>query len=227
VRPAALLREEGGDVATGQLTDGLFAGIRGTVADSAGRPLAGALVRVAGTRHAASTGARGDFVIDSVPVGNQQLVVGTPGYDSLGMAAIDASVAVRIGGNRPVTLRALNARALYSRMCLGRPATRYYGAIRVSVRSASGDSIVRGLPMTILWMTRRGAGSAADTVPRSIEMRSDDRGSAVACELPAGTPVRIIVGKPEGGVLPAIEVVLPSAGVKGLIVRMPEAGPRD
>jgi hypothetical protein len=222
IRPTTLLlREEGGDVAADDLVPLPSATLRGTVSDSMRQPFAGARVRIAGTRLAAETSANGAFVIDSVPVGERLLVVEAAGYDSLGLSAIDARVTVRAGENKAVGLRALDTRALYSRLCVGRRATKYFGALRVLLRGESGTSFVTGLPLSVQWWSPTRTGG--DSTLRSLDLRSDSRGSVVVCEVPSGTPIRIVIARPGGGSLPVLATEVPSAGVRGVMITVPHS----
>jgi hypothetical protein len=221
VRPTMLrFREEGGEVAAEELLERAALGvIRGVVRDSANRPMPDVTVRVAGTRLAGRTSANGAFSIDSVPFARHTLVAEAAGYDSLGLAAADAEVEFTPGSDQRPTLRAHNARQLYARLCVNRVAYTGYGALRVLVRSAGGDSLVAGLPVSVSWPPAEGNNPALANW-RFLELQTDDYGQVTVCEVPASRDVTVTVSRPGGGSETPVVLRLASRGVRGVVVRL-------
>src|SRR6187402_3798885 len=72
--------------------------IRGTVYDSLGKgPLAGATVELASPARVVLTDQRGNFTIDSVPVGAHRLIFSAPDLDSVGLFGFARDLDVRAG----------------------------------------------------------------------------------------------------------------------------------
>lgn len=218
VRPVTFkLREEGGEVAAEELVQrAAMATVTGIVRDSANQPWEGALIRLAGSRLTTTARASGAFSVDSVPYGTWSLLVEAPGYDTLGLAAAEGRVEVAEGRPARVNLRARNTRDLFTRLCPGRTARRGTGALRVSVRTLGGDSLVSNLPVQVTWAAtdRRG-----NTEPGYIERRTDGDGRVTLCEVPSGLELTVIVARFNGGAMDATKVTVPDRGVVGLALR--------
>lgn len=224
VRPVTLaLREEGGDVAAEELVrHAAHASIRGVVRDSANRPFAGATVRPAGSRLRGTTGANGTFTIDSVPFGKHTLVMEHAGYDSLGLVAVDQAIEVSAVSVPHPTMRALNGRQLYARLCLGGAPRQGRGAIRLTVGVAgggSGDSVAAELPVAIAWKPALN-NSPSDSAPRLVESKTDARGQLTLCNLPARRALSLVVARQGGGSEALVITAVPDRGVQSLVVRL-------
>jgi hypothetical protein len=220
VRPMALrYRQEGGEVAAEELLRRTrLATVRGQVRDSSNQPLAGAVVRVAGTRLRAVSAETGTFVLDSVPDGAWALLAETPGYDSLGVAAADTRLEVTDGRASQAMLRALNASSVVSRLCLNQAPRRRYGVVRVTVRG-SGDSVVRGLPLAISWSQRGNNMLERRAGPRTVEGSTDQQGRFTLCDVDAGVPVSVVVARVGGGAEPVVTVTVPDRGFAAVVVQ--------
>jgi protocatechuate 3,4-dioxygenase beta subunit len=81
-----------------------WASVRGTVVDSSGAPISGANVAVAATAAATRTGSHGEFTLDQLPSGTQELVVKSVGFSA---AAVPVELTMR--ETRSVTLRLARA----------------------------------------------------------------------------------------------------------------------
>lgn len=221
VRPIALpLREEGGEVAAEELVrTTAMVTLQGMVRDSSNRPWADVSVRVAGTRLATRTRTTGAFSLDSVPHGAHTILVEAEGYDSLGLGAADARIEVGPARTPSVTLRALDGRALFTRLCPGHPTRRGTGALRVAVRSLAGDSTFVRLPLQFTWQAQRGDGSPAGP-PGFATIQTDDNGRITWCTAPSDVAITIIVARPDGGSEPGVVVKVPDRGARGVIVRL-------
>ena len=219
VRPTNLpLREEGGEVAAEEFVRGTsLASIAGVVRDSANQPWEGARIRLAGSRLTAIARGSGAFTVDSVPNGTWSLLVESPGYDSLGLAAAEARVEVQQGRAPRVTLRAFDTRDLFTRLCPGRPARRGSGALRLSLRTSDGDSLVANLPLQLTW-TR--VVSRTRSEPAVRELTTDGYGRATLCDLPAGIELTVVAARLGGGAMEPVRVTVPDRGVKGLMMRV-------
>src|SRR6185503_1999584 len=104
VRPVVFrLREEGGEVsAEGLRAYERPAVLTGSVSDSAHAPLAGAVVRLAGTPYAGVVAPDGTFRLDSLPPGTFDAVVEHPDYNRLGVAAARMDVSLKEGETRRI-----------------------------------------------------------------------------------------------------------------------------
>ena len=92
------------------------AGVAGIVADSAGRPLASAVVSVVGTEHAGRTDARGRFRFDSLPVGAVTLRAAFVGYHP-----VQHDTVLAAGGQTEIGVLRLLPRAFFDSGNIVRP----------------------------------------------------------------------------------------------------------
>jgi Carboxypeptidase regulatory-like domain len=201
VRPTLLaLSEEGGVVTTDEMRPSARpARVAGVVRDSGGRrALAGASVRIGGTARAVVADGEGRFAFDSLAPGLVTVVVGTPGYDSLGLVAADQSLELRSGESRRLLLTAHDTRALTARLCQGRAAPWGRGTLHLTVRDSASGAVIAGLGATVHWMSTF-ALAPGDSVPALAEGTTDARGTVTFCEVPAGRVVTLRVAHPQGG----------------------------
>jgi hypothetical protein len=91
---------EGGDTTAVRAPNTGTARLTGRVLNNAGRPLAGARVQLEGTTRAATTRANGDFVLDSLPAGTQNVSVRL-----IGFAPVEEAVDLVSREPRSVTIK--------------------------------------------------------------------------------------------------------------------------
>jgi hypothetical protein len=116
--PRQQLREEGGAViADGVVPSTRFATVQGVFRDSAGRRVAGAVIRAIGTHRQALTADDGSFRFDSMPPGGVSIVAHTDGYDSFAMLAASRRVDLQAGREQRIELRASNTTAMRREAC--------------------------------------------------------------------------------------------------------------
>ncbi len=193
VRPSSqALSEEGGEVTTDDQRPALrLATLAGTLRDSSTqRPLAGAVVRIAGTTREATPDADGRFTFDKLTPSQFTVTVRAPGYDSFGITALEQSVAVGEGEVRRVTFTAPSARGIAARLCGGREVPFGRGTVHLTVRDSASHQPVEGTVATARWMSTLGR-AAGDSVPVLAEQRSDGRGMLTFCEVPADRAITI------------------------------------
>jgi hypothetical protein len=167
--------------------------VSGSLSDSAGRPFPGATVRLAGTPFTTTSGAQGEFRLDSLPAGNFVLLAEHPSYSEIGMPVADERLDLREGTTTRSTLRAATTAQLTERLC---PGTRLRGD-RAIVRLVATDSLTdQPLVNMGVWLrwagdfVGRGEGIMAGNRGGS-EVRTDDRGLAVFCDVPADMPLTV------------------------------------
>lgn len=222
------LREEGGAViANGVATPERPATLTGVYHDSAGRPVAGAVVRAIGTHRQTVTSADGSFRLDSLPPGGVSVVAHTDGYDSFAMLAATRRVDLQAGRAQRVELRAANAAALRREACPAVPmifenqpvATRgvVRGVLRVLMVDSATAVPMPGVRFIATWsaLSESPFGSANDE--RLRRAVTDLRGAATFCDLPAGFPVEIsLTGA--GGRMHVMMIELTRNGIVGRVV---------
>lgn len=184
------LLEEGGsarvDGSRGEVGQGR---VRGTVLDSAGAPLAGAAVRLAGTGLMAVTDSRGRFQLDSVVPGSYSVTVHHDGYALLGVLAGHAFLTMGRGGDVQLTLRAPRARALRSHLCEGRPPAERQAVLRVLVVDSASAGPLPSVPLRVAWSeSQRGQPLWQE---RQLRRVTGVDGAAVFCGLPPAVPVEV------------------------------------
>lgn len=188
LRPTtARLVEEGGVVTPDELRPPLrLASIEGTVRDSTRkRPLRGAKVVLRGSSRSATPDSLGRFRFDAVTPGAYQLLVRAPGYDTLGVAAVERSVGPGDGEQVRLTLDALDTKALTMQLCQGRAAPWGRGTLHVTVRGAGSDVRRAGVEGTLRWMSTAGR-EAGDSAAVTVQATSDADGNLTFCEVASG-----------------------------------------
>lgn len=221
VRPSMVrLLEEGGLVTTDELRPHEGPGaIRGSLRDSSDRPMPATVVKIAGSSRVTTSDRDGLFAFDSVAAGSHTIIAQEAGYDSLGLLAADTALTVRPGQATRATLKARNARRLTLMLCDGRGAPFGRGTLYLAVRdSATGDP-VPGLAVRLDWTSTPAPGQ--DTgVPRTLEMKTDERGIAVFCEIPADWPLTLRASPTGGGAEQQVRLSIPPRGVRRVDVRV-------
>jgi hypothetical protein len=185
------IREAGGEVVLVHDVDRIgparqgTAALEGVVVDSVrGAPLAGAVVYVAGTHHAARTDGAGRFRLAGLPDGEQRVSFFHPRTDSLLLVMPMRPVALASGGTAAVTLALPRGGE-----CPG-SALLQYAALLGQVRDSGRDVAVRD---AAVW-----AGFADPDVrpprgtPRKpVETRSDSSGRYLLCGLPLNVKLNV------------------------------------
>lgn len=204
VRPTMhRLVEEGGMVFTAGLT--LFqrpAAVVGSVMDSAGRPFAGASIRLGGTPFTTTTGTSGQFRLDSLPAGRFTVIAEHESYARAGSFVGDATVDLKEGDPTDVSIRAPGTSELVERLCAGKAPKKDNGTLRVTVV----DSVTaRPLPSLRVWL--RWAGRFVGSTRASALMASevggsesltDASGAATFCDVPADIRLVFSALRPDG-----------------------------
>lgn len=189
VRPSDfLLLEEGGDVYAEGLR--LFehpAVITGTVADSLGRPLPNATVRLSATPFRTAADSAGAFRFDSLPAGRFTIVAEHPDYAALGSSVDDAVVETAEGATRQVRLRGINSTEIATRLCGGKRPERGRATLRIILADSTTSAPLAGVPVRLRWATGVAATARATSEQEEqIGAVTDARGAAVFCGLPPG-----------------------------------------
>jgi hypothetical protein len=186
------LHEEGGDVsAPGLSLTTAPAVVTGTVVDSSGTPLGGAGVRIAGTQYAAISDAAGRFRLDSLPPGRFTVIAEQEGYSRLDMIAAGDPVTLSAGATVRVRLRALSAPALTERLC-DEPARPDRATLRLAMVDSATRAPFAGVLFLVNWSTdTTRAPPALTSLVRPIRRRTDGRGLATFCAVPANTPLEV------------------------------------
>lgn len=229
VRPhATSLLEEGAEVTTDELRAPVrLATITGVVRDSTSRrPLRGATVRLVGTPHATAPDASGRFRFEGVTPGAYTISISSPGYDSLGVPAVDRAVGPGDGEKVGLTLAALDTRALTMRLCGGRAAPWGRGTLHVTVRDSVTGAPYSGVDATIAWMSTVGR-TRGDSVPAHAEGRTDGRGMATFCELPSGRDIIVSLTHPHGGSAATMRVTIKAREVRHIELVLARRAPTE
>lgn len=164
--------------------------VRGTVYDSLGQtPLVGATVELAAPARVVVTDGRGNFVMDSVPVGVQRFTFSAPDLDSIGLFGFAREIDVRTGDQR-VTLATPSFGTLYRTLCAPNGAPSADSAIMFgTVYNARTRAPVKGAAVNFGWY-------AVDTLvgTRVVEVlreaTTDETGTYGRCGLPADMAIR-------------------------------------
>jgi hypothetical protein len=194
--PRRQLREEGGAViAEGVVPSTRLATLTGVVHDSAGRPLAGAVVRAIGTHHQAVTGPNGSFRFDDLPPGGLSIVAHTDAYDSFAIMAASRRLELQPGRTQRLDLRAPNSAALRREACPQRAAR---GVLRLLMVDSATAVPLSGVRFVVSWPATAEMASADSTQELYRQALTDSRGAATFCDLPTGFPLEVSVAGARG-----------------------------
>lgn len=184
------LREEGGViVAEGDTSAAGSAAVSGIVRDSAGRPVAGAVVRAIGVAGHVLSAADGSYTIDGLPAGPVSLVVRTDGYDSHALLAGQRRLGLRAGQVARVDLRAPNGRVMAEAVCTESSSRRNMATLRLVVADSATLTPLPGAALVATWSAPL-PGTLRER-DYSRQVMADNRGAATFCFLPSGVPITV------------------------------------
>ena len=196
--------------------------VTGTITDSlSGRPLAGALVQLAGEKTAAHivksviTDSLGAFRIDSVARGTYIIGFFHPKLDSLGIELSPKQLPVSGSGDTRIDLAIPSAQHVVSQLCRSTTATRdSTGLLLGHLRDAETGQPRVGA-VTLLWMELLIGQGGISRNRRQIPVKTDQMGWFAMCGLPSDVDLQATAqaGDEESGV---VEVRVP---VGGLLLR--------
>lgn len=191
-----ILREEGGNVIAETMLDQTRpAALVGSISDSLGHPLAGALVQLSGTPYKAIADARGAFRLDGIAPGTFSVIVEHPAYRAFGVFAAEAEVTLPEGLVSQLQLTATRTRDLRSRLCPSGGAQDNEADLRVRLLDAAGR------PATFTWLrvlwshveSMRSSEQRLRMRTDGSEMETDQHGSAMFCRVPGNMWLQIFV----------------------------------
>lgn len=187
-----VLREGGGFVLTDSARVSRFVGITGTIRGVTDAALGESSVEVIGTELRVAVNADGTFGIGDILPGTYLVRVQRNGAAEQGGFVLQGAFALSAGEVGNVTLDVPDAATMARDLC---PAARagartftVYGVLRNAV---TGRPAV-GYPIELTWAASASSDPAAVAIRRSDIRRfvSDWRGAFVACDVPAGAPLR-------------------------------------
>jgi hypothetical protein len=222
VRPGIYrLVEEGGDV----FADGIRffekpARIAGVVLDSAGAPVAGATVRLAGTPFTTPADSGGRFSLDSLPPGTHTLLAEHPRFAALGMPLGDETVSLEEGETQRVTLRAPTTAELLQRLCEGTSPRPGRATLRLTMLDSRSEVPLAQLPVWLHW-TQPDVDARASDERRLPGVRSttDARGIVTFCDLPDGVQLELEVIRQNDQTMPVAQFRLQPGEITARIVK--------
>lgn len=191
-----VLREEGGNVTAEAMLDRTRpAALTGTVTDSLGNALGGAVVTLSGTPYKSIADARGGYRIDGVAPGTFSVTVEHPAYRAFGLYAAEAEVTLPEGLVSQLQLTALRTREVRTRVCPSGSAQDDEADLRVRLVDAAGR------PVTFTWVRVSWAEyESLRLSDQTIRMRTnftesetDQHGGAMFCRVPARLELPIFV----------------------------------
>ncbi len=158
------------------------ASVAGVVVDSLrGAGLAGAVVRIAGSKREVRTNARGEFVLDSLPPGEMTVEVRHPLLDTLGQALDSRPFSLASGQHGTYSTRTMSLEDLRDRSC-PRGGVSFGRAILLGVlRDADADTALAGGTASLVYNDQV-SGAAAERV-RTSRIGADGR--FAICGLPS------------------------------------------
>jgi hypothetical protein len=181
------LREEGGNVTTEAMLDRttLRSSLVGTITDSLGSPLGGAVVQLSGTPYKTISDARGVYRLDGVVPGTFNVIVEHPSYRAFGVFAADAEVTLPEGLTSQLHLSATRTRDLRSRLCPSNSQALDSADVRINLVDKTGQPI----SFQLLRLTWDKYTSLTPTHITSqvnyAESQTDQHGGAIFCGVPS------------------------------------------
>jgi hypothetical protein len=214
------LREEGGDVtAEGMRSLEKPATLIGAVSDSAGRPLGGATVLLAGTPFRTSTDPSGNFRMDSLPPGRYTIVADHDGYRAFGFSVDDDEVSLEEGGSHRVSLQAMNTETLVERLCFGRKPVESRATLRVTMLDSIAGTPLARLRVRLSWTEYGLAGGTVQLRPKQLEGTTDAAGRVAFCELPDDVSLELGIAVSPQATRPVASFRLAERAVEARTVR--------
>jgi hypothetical protein len=156
-----------------------------------------AIVRALGQPGEARTGPDGAWRLNNLAPGEVSLVVRTPGYDGHGMLAGARRLTIRAGQVARVDFRAPNARAMIDELCADRRLSVSRATLRVLVVDSASGAPQPGLTLRASWNSPPFPGVPARA--GEVRVRTDSRGAATFCYLPANAEVELAITPESGG----------------------------
>ncbi|MEW5914770.1 MAG: carboxypeptidase-like regulatory domain-containing protein [Gemmatimonadota bacterium] len=188
------LREEGGNVtADAMLQRERPAGLVGSVTDSVGRPLVGAVVVLSGTPYKAVVDQHGAYRIDGIAPGTFSVIVEHPRYLAFGQYAGEGEVTLPEGLVSQLHLTAPRMREVRARLCPGTEAHYEKADLRVNLIDAMG----RLVPFTwvrVSWneVTSLRQGQVTQRTDHA-QRETDQHGAVTFCGVPARRMLPIFI----------------------------------
>lgn len=188
------LREEGGHVtAQAMVTREARAGLVGTVTDSAGRPLTGAVVVLSGTPYKAIVDATGAYRLDGIVPGTFNVIVEHPHYLAYGVWGGESEVNLPEGLVSRLDLTAPRMRDIRARVCPNSNDEVERADLRVRLIDAAGRPVTF-MKVRVSWNVY---GALTPSQIRSqvhyAEAETDQHGAANLCAVPSQTMLPIFI----------------------------------
>ena len=224
LEPRRQLYEEGGAV----ISDGIVpsatpASVTGIVRDSAGRPVADAVVRAIGTHRQVLTGNDGTFTLDSLPPGAMSIVAHTNGYDSFAVLAAARRLELQRGRHQGIVLRAPDSDDIRNEACPD-PNLRYIqrgqggrGALRLLMVDQTTSVPMPGIRFVVAWPEEAAAFGLRMPAGR-VQAVTDSRGAATFCDLPHRIALEVSLVGPGGTTSHVMMVTVRTSGITGRVV---------
>ena len=188
------LREEGGNVTTEAMLDHTRrAGLVGTVTDSLGSPLGGAVVQLSGTPYKTIADARGVYRLEGVLPGTFNVIAEHPAYRAFGVFAADAEVTLPEGLVSQLQLSAPRTRELRTRLCPSHSQAFDSADVRINLVDKAG----RPVTFQMLRLTWSKVMDLNATHIRSqvnyADSETDQHGGATFCGVPSQVVLPILL----------------------------------
>lgn len=193
-----VLREEGGHVTTETMLDRtLRSSLVGTVTDSLGRPLGGAVVQLSGTPYKTIADARGVYRMDGVVPGTFNVIVEHPDYRAFGVFAADAEVTLPEGLTSQLHLSAPRTRELRLRLCPSNSQALDSADVRINLVDKTGRPVTFQL-LRLTWdkYTKLTPTHITSQV-NYAESQTDQYGGATFCGVPSQVVLPVLLLDPD------------------------------
>ena len=198
--------------------DAVRGGITGVVVDSAGRPVAGAPVRIQGTEAADTTAIDGTFSFTDVGDGVWSVAAAVPELDGLGYVT-ELEVEVHESGMSPVRVELPSLADVVRERCPDTPPGPARFVVLGHVVDAAGASVPNAL-VRVAWTAPQGQDGRPDQQSHWVDLSADAEGKFAYCA-PAGRRLQIQAQSGRSRSLPLEVETSPRRGVAALSVVLP------
>ena len=148
-------------------------------------PLSHAQVWIPGTTFSTVANDKGQFTLDSIPLGRQIIAFSTPALDSLGLGIFGNNVDVRASEVSRVALGSPSTSTIWKALCGKRPRLGPdSGVVWGTVRDAATLARLTSAPTLFNWYDMQVTGKKLGFSELSTEVDTDSTGTYYACGLP-------------------------------------------
>lgn len=191
--------------------------LAGRMVDSAGAPLGGGRVSLAGYDLEAPVRADGSFRLGKLPSGRHTLLGLHPDYDRLGLFAAEQQLTITEGDESVTLLQAQGTAQILRQLCGYDTVPDTVSAVRIVAPALPPTAAAVRRQLHLSWGNARVLANSATspivrTTTMAVDLSVDTAGGVTACELPPGRVIAVEERFPDGAAPRRYEFRSPGAG---------------